>query len=304
MKKLVAAAAIVAMSAGMAYAADMRMPVKAKPIVDPPYSWSGFYLGGNVGYSWGRATTDQTDTSTNQSTIRAFRVDTGAEVATVPGFAGIAFPFVGPLTTATSSTSGKAKVNGIIGGVQGGYNWQFDRSWMVGIEADFQGSGERGSYSVCSGTCTAGSAFGTATTRLDWYGTVRGRLGFLPHERVFLYATGGLAYGHVRTDYTSGIVGLPTLTGSVGTNRTGWIAGAGAEGAIDRNWTVRAEYFYMDLGRAGTALGTGTTSAVTGPIVVGDGRFNLFTTTTNTVTGSVSTRFVDHIGRLAFNYRF
>jgi outer membrane immunogenic protein len=304
MKKLIAAAGVLVMSVGMASAADMRMPVKAPPIVDPPFSWSGFYLGGNLGYSWGRASTDQTDTTTSQTTVRAFRNDTGAEVAAVPGFPGIAFPVVGPLTSATSGTSGKAKVDGIVGGVQGGYNWQFDRSWVIGIEADFQGSGERGSLTTCTGTCVSGSAFGSASTRLDWYGSVRGRLGFLPHERVFLYGTGGFAYGHLRTDYTTGFIGQPLLAGSTTSNRPGWIVGAGAEGAIDRHWTVRAEYFYMDLGRVGTNLGTGTTSTVVGPIIVGDGRFNLLSTTTNTVTGAASTKFVDHIARVAFNYRF
>jgi outer membrane immunogenic protein len=61
MKKLLIAAGILAVSADMGSAADMRMPVKAKPIVDPPYSWSGFYLGGNAGYGWAWADTKFTD---------------------------------------------------------------------------------------------------------------------------------------------------------------------------------------------------------------------------------------------------
>ena len=283
------------------------MPLKAPPIVDPPYNWTGFYLGGNIGYSWGRATTDQTDTLTTSSLTRAFRIDTGAEVTAITGsipFAGIVFPLAGPSTTATSGTSGKAKVDGFVGGVQGGYNWQFDRSWVVGIETDFQGTAERGDFSICATGCLVGAARGSASHQLDWYGSLRGRLGFLPHERVFLYATGGLAYGHLRSGYESGFVGGPLLTSSLTQTRVGYIVGGGAEGAIDRNWTVRAEYFFMDLGRFGANLGPASASVVGPAIPVADNRFLIQTTTTTTGTGAVRTKFIDHIGQVAFDYKF
>lgn len=306
MRGLAIAVCAVAMGTSLASAADMRIPVKAPPVA-AVYSWTGFYVGGNVGYSWGDARNDQTDTLTTSSITRAFRTDTGAEVTAITGsapFANIVFPIVGPTTTLTSGTSGKARVDGVVGGIQGGYNWQFDRSWIVGIETDFQGSGERGGFTTCTAGCVAGSAFGSAFNRLDWYGSTRLRLGVLPHERVFLYTTGGVAYGHLRSNYESGFIGQTLLTGSTGRTRVGWIAGAGVEGAIDRNWTVRAEYFYMDLGRFGTDLGSAAATVVGPSILVADNRFRIQTTTTTTGAASVTTRFVDHIGRIAFNYRF
>jgi outer membrane immunogenic protein len=300
MKKLLIAAGILALSAGMGSAADMRMPVKAKPVIDPPFSWSGFYIGGNAGYSWGRATTDQTDTVSAFSTLRAFTAG-GTPIATLGGFT---LPLVSGTVTTVGGTSSKANVDGFVGGGQIGYNWHFDRDWLVGLETDFQGSTERGSSSSCSiAGCPAGALIGTASHRLDWFGTVRARLGWLPHKQVLLYATGGLAYGHLESDYTSGVVGGSILAGSTSTTRAGWTVGGGVEGAIDRNWSVKVEYLYMDLGRYSANLGTTTTNLVSPLFNCGADAFCQITATTNTA-AQVSTKFTDHILRAGFNYRF
>jgi outer membrane immunogenic protein len=143
--------------------------------------------------------------------------------------------------------AGRANVNGFIGGGQAGYNWQRG-TWLLGIEADFQGSDERGSGDVCTvAGCPAGSTAFTANYKLDWFGTVRGRVGFLPAERVLLYATGGLAYGHFAAD-------APLLPLSWGSTRAGWTVGGGVEAAIDHNWSVKLEYLYMDLETSVAAL--------------------------------------------------
>jgi outer membrane immunogenic protein len=300
MKKLLIAAGILALSAGMGSAADMRMPVKAKPVVAPPYSWSGFYIGGNAGYGWGQATTDQTVQTQDFATLRAFSAG-GAPLAALGG---IALPFVGPTTTVTSGASSRANVDGFVGGGQIGYNWHFDRSWLVGLEADFQGSTQQGASSVCSvANCALGSFFGSADTRLTWFGTVRGRLGFLPHERILLYATGGFAYGKVDVDYVGGVNGGTLLAASTSTIHTGWTAGGGVEGAIDRNWTVKLEYLYMDLGSDGASLGSATTNTV-GPLFQCPNDARCQITATNITSSWASTRFTDHILRAGFNYRF
>jgi outer membrane immunogenic protein len=214
---------------------------------------------------------------------------------------------VTPGTTTTGATSSKANVNGFIGGVQAGYNWQVQRSWLLGFEADFQGSAERGSITECSlAGCVAGSAVGTANYKLRWFGTARGRVGYLPTEWLVLYATGGLAYGRFDADYASGInlAGFPFLAGSTSTTRLGWTVGAGAEGAIDRNWSWKAEYLYMDLGGFDANLGSATAS-VTGPAIpVADARFLIQQTIASTTAARVSTRFSDHIFRFGINYRF
>src|ERR1700736_3879603 len=139
-RMLIGIAAVTSLFATSAFAADlpMRSYTKAPAYVEPVYNWTGFYVGGNVGYSWGRASTDQSDTLTTTSTIRAFN-RAGTEVTTIPGQT-LTFPITTSAIT-LGATSDRSNVNGVIGGVQAGYNWQVDRSWLWGIEADFQGSG-------------------------------------------------------------------------------------------------------------------------------------------------------------------
>src|SRR5205807_9137601 len=101
---------------------------------------------------------------------------------------------------------------------------------LVGLEADFQGSGEHGSVSVCATAgCLAGTAIGTGDYRLRWFGTVRGRVGFLATDRILIYGTGGLAYGRFDQNLATGLVGNPLLADSTSTTRAGWTAGAGVE---------------------------------------------------------------------------
>ncbi len=289
MKKILLAAGMLAASTSFAAAADMRMPVKAPPPVVAVYNWTGFYIGGNVGYSWGEADTDGSLSGTqNVSVFRTLGPDLLSSVTTG----------LGPL----GYNIGRSNVDGVIGGGQIGYNWQFDRSWVLGIEADFQGSDEKGSATACSvATCAAGSAFLTVDHKLEWFGTLRGRIGWLVSDRVMLYGTGGLAYGHLKTGFTAGINGIGNAAAaSASSTQVGWTAGAGVEGAIDRNWTVKLEYLYMDLGD----FGNGSSSATFATNQLNTPLLGQNTVTTTTFTNSVSTRFVDHILRAGVNYRF
>ena len=221
------------------------MPVKApayNPPIIAPYNWTGFYIGGNVGYSWGKA---DSDISTDP-VIANF----GAFTIPIPGFVG----------------SDSVKPKGIIGGGQIGYNWQLSPNWVAGLEADIQGSGEKASHSFTNSFSFAvfgisPSVTGTAVTdyeaKISWFGTVRGRIGYA-WDRVMLYATGGLAYGEIKvagTNTVSGIVGgLPSIPFlaviAMGHSKVnaGWTVGAGIEGALVDHWTWKAEYLYMDLG--------------------------------------------------------
>jgi len=308
-KSLIVAAGILAAGMTAAMAADMRMPMKAPPIVDPPFSWTGVYLGGNAGYSWGRARTDQTDTTSSTATTQLFRGSPPVGAPLTDG-AQLGQPQLGAFpqvvtTSAGAGTAGRANINGVIGGGQAGYNWQLNRSWVLGLEADIQGSGERGSVTVCSvAGCTAGSLIGTANTRLDWFGTVRGRVGFLPIDKLMLYGTGGLAYGSIRSDYLTGVNGSPLIATSVQTTRVGYAVGAGAEGAIDRHWSVKGEYLYMDFGRfsGGSGTGAATTTVVDTPIL--NATATLRTTTVASTAAALSTRLTDHVFRIGVNYHF
>ena len=280
--KFLAAILVASFGATSALAADLpvRTYTKAPVYVEPVYNWSGFYIGGNAGYGWGRAATDGTQTGTQSV----------SEFIAFSGVPRAGFPVVTPL--ATTPVTGRANVNGFIGGGQAGYNWQRG-TWLFGLETDIQGSGERGSSDACLvAGCAIGTGLFTANYKLDWFGTARGRVGFLPTDRVLLYATGGLAYGGVSAT-------APLIPLSWGSTRAGWTVGAGAEVAIDRHWSVKLEYLYMDLGDVGSSSTT-TTNVVTQlgvPV-----RFN--TVTTTTLTSTFNTRFTDNILRVGVNYRF
>jgi outer membrane immunogenic protein len=245
-------------------AADLaaRPYTKAPVIAAPIYDWTGFYIGGNIGYSWGRS--DNTATLVNGAGTVLFTDAVGRDM------------------------------NGVIGGGQVGYNWQM-ASWLWGLEADIQGSGQKGSRDfICpTGVCTPN--FGviavfpgpavpvTLSQKLDWFGTVRGRVGVLATPTVLLYATGGLAYGDVQTSAT--IAGLGVTSSS--NTRVGWTVGAGVEGSIGGNWTAKLEYLYMDIGRTSGTFAT-TVGAFGGGLLAAN--FN--------------SRVTDNILRVGVNYRF
>lgn len=114
--------------------------------------------------------------------------------------------------------------SGVMGGVQGGYNWQFDQV-VVGGEADFQFSGAED------------TTFATYKFSNPWFGTVRARLGYALNNILF-YGTGGLAYGKGQLDYFG--FSEDHILG-------GWAVGAGMEVGLTRNLSVRAEYMFVDL---------------------------------------------------------
>ena len=227
MKKFLCAGAMLASFAAVQSASAADLALKAPPpppIVD---EWTGWYAGLNLGGSWGRSSTYYTGT----------------------GFGFVPF---------TSSQS----MDGVLGGAQIGYNWQFNKSWVVGVEADFQGTGQRGSATFPPITTTiVGAAVvtttttGTLTQKLPWFGTVRARLGVEPSSDWLLYATGGLAYAQIRstaavsatTAAPGGTATFATST-SINNDRAGWTVGVGSEWMFAKQWSAKAEYLYMDYG--------------------------------------------------------
>ncbi|GLK86550.1 outer membrane protein [Ancylobacter defluvii] len=126
--------------------------------------------------------------------------------------------------------------NGFLGGIQAGYNWQFAGSpLVVGIETDLQATNIE-----------------SPTFSLDYFGTVRARLGWAV-DQFLIYGTGGFAYG--RGNYE--VAGLSNKQ-----TNTGWTIGAGGEYAFSPNWSVKAEYLYVDLG-------TETYDTIAGPLDIG-----------------------------------
>jgi outer membrane immunogenic protein len=240
----------------------------------------------------GRASTDLTET-----------VNTTASLTTLGGT-----PIASATATTISAGNDRARLNGALGGFQAGYNRQFDR-YVLGLEGDIQATGERGGVTICpvaAGVAavpcpgTTGTQFGTANYRLPWFGTLRGRAG-VTFDRILLYATGGLAVGEIKADYVDGTFGGTTLnplaTGSVNTTRAGWVFGGGIEGAIDRNWSIKAEYLHMDFGSIDQSI---SASGVPLTVVIGDFR----TTISQNLTSAFHTRVTDDVFRIGVNYRF
>ena len=262
--KVIATAAFAVVTAiPTASAADLaaRPYTKAPPALVEFYNWTGFYIGGNVGYSWGRSR----DTSTLTNTAG----------------------------TVLFTSIDRSDLNGVVGGGQIGHNWQV-QNWVWGLEADIQGTDEHGSraFTCPTAICTPSAIILVApgpavpvslNQKLEWFGTVRGRAGVLVTPKVLLYATGGLAYGEVKSTETVGV-----LTGFSNSDiRVGYTVGAGVEGVIGGNWTAKLEYLYVDLGKVSSSFLT-TAPAFGGGVL----------------TSNFSSRITDNVLRAGINYRF
>ena len=311
MKKLAPCVIAVAGMIGTpAFAADMA--VKALPPLPPApvYSWTGFYGGLNMGVGFGRASADVNYFA--PSTILA---------STVCGPAGFALCING---------SNTVHMNGPIGGVQAGYNWQ-SGNYLLGLEADFQGTGQSrtrnfdtsfdngsGFFGVNQGTATI-----SLTERMPWLGTGRGRIGYLANPSWLVYATGGLAYGEIEVDSSASAgaglrplarTGTPTCNGPVvagtagtcpvwgfsgsGVTQIGWAVGVGTELALGGHWTAKFEYLFVDLGSFNTTF-TGLGGCF--GVVIG----SLFSCTpTAPGTGTIRSTITDNIVRVGLNYQF
>jgi outer membrane immunogenic protein len=211
-----------------AHAADIQRPVYKAPVAAKADHWSGFYIGAHAGY--GRARTSSTVTPNAQE------IGIGA-----------GDPEFGPLP-------GSPRADGFVGGGQLGINQRFG-SFLAGVEADLTYANLDGSTSA-TGAPFIGGVFHTALqTRLDWFGTVRGRLGILPTENLLLYATGGVAFGDVKTSLIATNLLNPCGTGAVyctagasSSTSVGWTLGGGAEFALTPAWSFKVEYLHIDFG--------------------------------------------------------
>ena len=247
-------------ASGFAIAADMA--VKAPlPAPAPANTWAGWYVGGNAGYGWGT-----TDEMQNQVT----------STFCAPFFAGSGCPAFGSAFGSAVPDSFNAKPKGFIGGGEVGYSLQNGMS-VYGWEADFQGADIKGSasgasFAVPAGTVNTVNVAGTGSQKLDWLGTVRGRLGLSLWPSALLYATAGFAYGQVKSSVTfSESVGGPcacgpfqTTAASLSQTRAGWVIGCGTEWMFAPRWSFRTETLFYDLGSAN--LNTAITQSNSTPI--------------------------------------
>ena len=215
---------------------------------------------------------------------------TGPYVGLNLGYGGgdFKYPFSGATDAAgTNPLTGRARQSssGVLGGGQAGYNYQMPNGLVLGLETDIDAADIGGNSSFNSATGAGTFTSAGVESRINYLGTVRGRIGRPMYDGRFMpYVTGGFAYGGVRNsaNFTGGGFATNTQT------QTGWTVGAGAEYALDRHLSVKVEYLYVDLGSQNLSNGAGEIS------VPGAGLFNaniMEKTNANVVRAGLNFRF-------------
>jgi len=241
MKKLLLASAALIGTAAVASAADLPRRAAPPPVFTPVpvFTWTGFYAGFNAGYGFG--TQD----------------DRAPTVIGVPAASGL-FTNAASGNTGVLAFGNRNNNEGFVGGGQIGYNYQFTpgSGFVVGIEADAQYADfgrNRNRFAATPGLNPGSLVFNpNGVSSLDYFGTVRGRLGYA-FDRTLVYGTGGFAYGSGQDDQNfSGNRFRDSF-------RTGWAAGGGVEYALPTDSflnffrssavTLKVEGLYVNLDR-------------------------------------------------------
>jgi outer membrane immunogenic protein len=203
---------------GTALAADMAY--KAAPMPAPMYNWTGFYIGGNVGGGW--------------ETLKATELPPGS----------VAFP--------AGTGFANNNLTGVLGGVQGGYNWQpANNNFVFGVEGEY-------SWADVNGTATTISAVNgfnsTVNAKLTDLALATGRFGFASNNWL-LYVKAGGAWGQ-GSSFGTVTTGRGAFFGntSSSTSRTGGVVGLGVEWGFASNWSAKIEYNYVDFNGADIAI--------------------------------------------------
>jgi outer membrane immunogenic protein len=202
--KAMAAAALAAASLS-AQAADM--PIKPRP--PETFNWGGCYLGGSLGYAWGR--------------------DFDIETVTATGL------------LSGSSPTDSANANGVKLGGYLGCNWLMGGPWVIGAEGDGEWANLRGTTTFPN----TGPPSDFYDTHIDDQSSIRGRIGYLLEPRLIVYATGGAAFASIKEHDVLAATGAFTDNSAT---RTGWTLGAGLDYALTDRWIGRVEYRYANFG--------------------------------------------------------
>ncbi|WP_082884944.1 outer membrane protein [Bradyrhizobium stylosanthis] len=265
---------IVALSPIAAQAADLPPLRPTTEVAAQAGSWTGFYIGGNVGYAWGR------DGASN---------GTGTLVNVNGGTAPYIFnPALG-------------NGNGFTAGIQAGYNWQIKHA-VVGVEADWQHLNSKvasGDSAIAILPAIGANFSGGTSVSTDWYASFRGRVGYA-FGPALLYATGGIALAE--TKVSANVAGsIPTslfpltygplgfMNASERTLLVGYAVGGGLEYSLGAGWSIKGEYLHMGFGTNGYNL-SGSLQSPTG--------------FTGVITTHVDIKPSFDIARVGVNYRF
>lgn len=215
---------IVLVTSALVSAAVFATAANAADVAPVGYDWSGVYVGVNAGVAWNNSQVDQ-DVKVAGERINQLQDNIESNQAVFTG-----------------------------GGMLG-YNYQIDQI-VLGVETDINYLGFDDSHSRTRDFDFPGhdaTVNGKLSFEGDWYGTLRGRLGYAADNLLF-YGTGGLAYGHMSADGSVKVTDNGTgdyvkYSGSNDSTNFGWTIGAGMEYGID-NWSLGVEYLFVDLGSA------------------------------------------------------
>jgi len=208
-----ATTAIVALIAVPAGAADLRMPVKAAPVIKPACAnFGGFYLGGHVGWNYYEHKYKDLDSFGNLLVGANFETVTNTD-------------------------------NDWHAGVQAGYNWQSGCT-VFGVQADWSWTDSEADSFHTTGPGVGANTV-TFNSQLRWFGTARARTGIVV-DNLLLYATGGLAFARFERDYTYfRPAGAVTAVFETDRTRLGFVVGVGTEWSFAPNWSFVSEVLYM-----------------------------------------------------------
>lgn len=189
-------------------------------------SWTGFYVGGNLGWGW-------SSVSQSQSAFGNY--------------------FLPSSIASINRTARSQNLNGsgVLAGGQVGYNLQLS-SLVLGVEGDIAWLDTKQSASSTAGyPCCAPSTYTLRqSANINRVGTLRARVGITAAPNVLVFATGGLSYADVSFGRWFGDTAtpVPVQRAAFSTTRTGWNAGGGIEYALSNSWSVKAEYLFHNLG--------------------------------------------------------
>jgi outer membrane immunogenic protein len=256
-----------------AVAADMApmAPVytKAPPPLASAYNWTGFYVGGTLGAAWGNF---------DPSTSTVFSPTGYFATTSVPAINAAGLQSISP--------------TGFTGGFEAGYNWQASNI-VFGLEGDiesFRLSGSSTSGAVLYPCCAPTGFTVNSNASTNWLATTRGRLGIAANNWLF-FATGGAAFTDLRGNFTfSDTFATAAESASISSSKVGYTVGGGIEAGLWGNWSIKAEYLYVNFGTVSTT--STNLTAFTPPVAF----------PSNVYTHSIDLKA--NIGRIGLNYRF
>ncbi|WP_019219902.1 outer membrane protein [Bartonella florencae] len=219
-KSLITTSVVALISASGVQAADVVIPHETAPVISAPsFSWTGFYIGGQIGGFSSKI--DLKDKDKDTSTFKDL----------------------------------SPKLSGLVGGIYAGSNFDLSNGIILGVETDMIWSGKK-DVRVVTKTSVA-DAVGDGTSegvafKQKWAGATRVRIGFAAADRIMPYVAGGAAYTQLEAAH--GLVKIKdkafsTVSSSETATMVGFTIGGGLDFAVTDNVLLRAEYRYSGYGK-------------------------------------------------------